>query len=270
MPFATLPDGVRLYYETQGAGEPLLLVMGRASDHHGWGPVPADFAGRWKVIVYDHRGTGLSDKPERPPYTVHGFAQDAAALLDHLGIERAHVYGISMGGMVAQWLAIEHAARVGALVLGCTSPGNAHGVPRSARVAADIDSGSMLRVLLKFYSPLWILTHTNELAAMRPAAEPMPAYAEAMHGRASAEHDSWDQLPAIAAPTLVVHGGRDEIAPVANARLLAERIPDAELYLVPRGRHMFYLEFRAEVDRVIGDFLQRHPLASAVREHPPA
>lgn len=148
MPFVTLLDGVRLYYETQGSGEPLLLVMGRASDHHGWGAVPGDFAARWQVIVYDHRGTGQSDKPQNPPYTTRGFAQDAAALLDHLEIGRAHVYGISMGGMVAQWLAIEHAARVGALVLGCSSAGVAHGVRRSARVEADIASGNMLRVFL--------------------------------------------------------------------------------------------------------------------------
>ena len=251
---------MRLYYETKGAGEPLLLVMGRASDHYGWGPVPDDFAARWQVIVYDHRGTGQSDKPESPAYTLPGFAQDAVGLLDHLGIERAHVYGISMGGMVAQWLAIEHAARVGALVLGCTSPGTAHGVRRSARVEADIASGNMLRVLTKFYNPLYMLTHLNDLAAMRPAAEPMPAYAEAMHGRASAAHDAWNQLPAITAPTLVIHGGRDEVAPTANAHLLAERIPGAEVHLVPRGRHMFYLEFRDEVDRVIADFLLRHPL----------
>jgi pimeloyl-ACP methyl ester carboxylesterase len=260
MPSATLPDGVRLYYETRGAGEPLLLVMGRASDHHGWGAVPGDFATRWQVIVYDHRGTGQSDKPESPPYTTRGFAQDAVGLLDQLGIERAHVYGISMGGMVAQWLAIEHGTRVGALVLGCTSPGLAHGVRRLARVEADIASGNMLRVLTKFYSPLYMLTHLNELAAMQPAAQPMPAYAEAMHGAASIGHEAWDQLPTITAPTLVIYGGRDEIAPAANAHRLAERIPGAELHIVPRGRHMFYLEFRTEVDRVIGDFLQRHSL----------
>ena len=141
MPFASAPDGARIYYETQGHGEPLLLVMGRGSDHYGWGPIASDFAARWQVIIYDQRGTGQSDKPHSPPYTLQGFARDALALLDDLGIRRAHVYGISMGGRIAQWLGIDAPARVGALVLGCTTPGDAHGVARSPAATAAMASG---------------------------------------------------------------------------------------------------------------------------------
>ena len=267
MPFASLPDGVKLYYETHGTGEPLLLIMGRASDHYGWGPLTADFARRWQVIVYDHRGTGQSDKPESPPYTVQGFANDAAALLDHLNLPRAQVFGISMGGRVAQWLAIEHAARVGALVLGCTTPGDAHGVKRTPKVEAAFNSTSMLRVMPLMFSPWWVFTHMNELAARRPAVEiPVPPYAQKLHADASTAHDAWDKLPLITAPTLVIHGDRDQVAPVGNARLLAERIPHAELHLVHGGRHIFYLQFREEVERVVSDFLQRHPLAPPANE----
>src|SRR5574337_759917 len=114
MPFAIAEDGTRLYYEINGAGEPLLLVAGRASDHHLWNLIRGDFARRYQVIVYDPRGTGQSDRPEQPPYSTRGFARDAVAILDHLGIPRAHVYGVSMGGVVGQWLGIDHGDRIGA------------------------------------------------------------------------------------------------------------------------------------------------------------
>jgi pimeloyl-ACP methyl ester carboxylesterase len=102
MPYATASDGVRLYYEELGAGEPLLLISGQASDHTSWGTVPNGFADQYHVIAFDHRGIGLSDKPTAPPYSTQGFADDAIALLDHLQITRAHAYGVSMGGRVCQ------------------------------------------------------------------------------------------------------------------------------------------------------------------------
>ncbi|MBT4365288.1 MAG: alpha/beta fold hydrolase, partial [Desulfobacteraceae bacterium] len=113
MPFAATKDNIHLYYETIGEGEPLLLVMGQGSDHRGWDGVRDDFASKFQVIVYDHRGTGQSDMPEHPPYSTQSFAQDAVAILDHLGIQRAHAYGISMGGRVCQWLGLDHPDRIG-------------------------------------------------------------------------------------------------------------------------------------------------------------
>jgi 3-oxoadipate enol-lactonase len=98
MPFLTVPDGTRLYYEEMGAGDPLLLISGNGRDHSDWNKVRDDFTDRYRVIVYDHRGTGKSDKPDAPPYSIQGFEQDAIALLDHLSIARAHIYGHSMGG----------------------------------------------------------------------------------------------------------------------------------------------------------------------------
>ena len=136
MPYATASDGVRLYYEEIGAGEPLLLINGQASDHTGWDLVRDDFAAHYRVIVFDHRGTGLSDKLAEPPYSTRGFARDTIAILDSLGIARAHAYGISMGGRICQWLGIDYPDRIGALVLGCTTPGNAHGVRRPPEVDA--------------------------------------------------------------------------------------------------------------------------------------
>src|SRR5262245_3599970 len=115
MPVASAPDGTRLYYEETGAGEPLLLIAGNPNDHHLWDSIREDFADRYRVLVYDHRGTGQSDRPEDPiAYTTRQFARDATAILDAAGIDRAHVYGVSMGGGAAQWVAIDHADRVGA------------------------------------------------------------------------------------------------------------------------------------------------------------
>jgi len=267
MPFATALDGVRLYYEARGSGEPLLLIMGQAGDHTGWDGVRDDFAASYRVIVYDHRGTGQSDKPEAPPYTTRGFADDAVAILDHLGIARAHAYGISMGGRIGQWLGIAHPDRLGALVLGCTTPGNAHGVRRPPEVDAAMTNPSatpeerFAALLHTLYSPAWLAAHPDFVAALRERlARPIPAYAQRLHYQASEGHDAWDLLPTITAPTLVIHGSDDQLNPTANAPLLAERIPGAELYIVQGGRHGYFEEFREEASRVVLGFLARHPL----------
>ena len=266
MPYATAPDGARLYYEESGVGEPLLLISGQSSDHTLWDDIRDDFVARYRVIVYDNRGTGESDKPEDPPYSTRGFARDAIAILDHLGIPRAHAYGISMGGRICQWLGIDHGSRIGALILGATTPGNAHGVPRShdmdaAMRAASPNLRGAWTMLTAMYSPGWSATHLGQLRRWASRKHPIPEYARRLHYLASEGHDAWDLLPTITAPTLVIHGGDDRVNPTANARLLAERIPGAELCIIPGGRHGYFVEYRAEASRAVLDFLRRHPLA---------
>ncbi len=266
MPFATCNDAT-LYYEEIGSGDPLLLVSGQGGDHHGWDGVREDFAGRYRVITFDHRGTGQSDKPREPAYSTRGFAADAIALLDHLELERAHCYGISMGGRICQWLGIDHGGRVGALVLGCTTPGNTHGVMRPAEVNAYManrpsDPEEAMRFLAaQMVSPQWLAAHPEYAERMRERARnPIPAFAQKLHYQASEGHDTWDLLPAIKAPVLVIHGTDDNINPTANAPLLAARIPGAELVLIDGGRHGYFIEFRDEASAAVLDFLGRHPL----------
>lgn len=265
MPYATAEDGTRLYYEEVGVGEPLLLINGQGGDHKGWDSVRDDFASRYHVIVFDHRGTGRSDKPTEPPYSTKGFARDAISILDHLSIPRAHAYGISMGGRICQWLGIDYADRIGALVLGCTTPGNAHGIPRPADVDAQManlssDPEAARNELLEMmYSPAWIAANP-EFIAQTLSQPPIPAYAQRLHYLASEGHDTWDLLPSITVPTLVIHGSEDRVNPTANAYLLAERIPHAELYIVEGGRHAYFVEFREEASRVVLEFLARNPL----------
>lgn len=266
MPHAPV-NGVSLYYELLGSGPPLLLIMGQGSDHHGWDAVRDDFAADHRVIVFDHRGTGESDKPRDPAYSIEGFAADAIGLLDHLGIERAHAYGISMGGRICQRLGIDHGDRLGALVLGCTTPGNAHGVKRPPEVDAemanrpeDVDA-RVAFIAEQMVSPAYLKAHPEYVATARARAEkPIPPFAQKMHYLASEGHDAWARLPEITAPTLVIHGTEDRINPTANAALLASRIPGAELYMVEGGRHGYFIEFREEASTVVLDFLARHPI----------
>lgn len=262
MPFAVAEDGARLAYEVVGAGPPLLLVAGQASDRSFWHPVLDDFAPHHQLILFDHRGTGESDKPDAAPYTTRGFARDAVRVLDAAGVARAHIYGISMGGRIGQWLAIDHAPRLAALVLGCTTPGNAHGVRRPAAVDPELASGDPARLLPFLVAPTWpgapaILRHLVDAAR----AHPVPPAARRLHFLASEAHDCWDLLPSITAPTLVVHGTADQINVAANAPLLADRIPGAELCLIDGARHAFLYDHRAiATPRVLG-FLRAHPIA---------
>ncbi|WP_214321272.1 alpha/beta fold hydrolase [Nonomuraea sediminis] len=256
MPHAITADAIELSYQVRGAGEPLLLLPGQANSHHWWDGVRDDFETRYRTITFDYRGTGGSDKPD-VPYSTRGFAEDALAVLDDLGVERAHVYGTSMGGRVAQWLAADHPDRVGALVLGCTSPGGRHGIERSQEIRkalAQPDRAAAERVLLELmYTPDWLATHPGPHNTVGDFA--MPSYARARHLAASAGHDGWDALPRIQARTLVIHGGDDVFNPVANAPLLAERIPDASLRLIPGARHAYFEEFRAVAGPAVLDFL---------------
>lgn len=258
MPYATTPGGVKLSYQVRGGGPPLVLLQGQANDHRWWDSVRADFDGTYQTITLDYRGTGDSDKPDEP-YATRGFATDVLTVLDEVGVERAHVYGTSMGGRVAQWLAADHPARVGRLVLGCSSPGGAHGIERSNEVRRSLaqpDRAAAERALLELmYTPAWLTTHPGP---HHTTGDPgMPAHARRRHLAASAGHDAWDALPAITAPTLVVHGTDDVFNPAANAPLLAGRIPGAELRLVEGARHAYFEEFRQVASPMVLEFLSR-------------
>jgi 3-oxoadipate enol-lactonase len=264
MPFAD-SNGCRIYYEVSGDGEPLLLVAGQASDHFGWDGVRESLAANYRVIVYDHRGTGKSDKPTEPPYTTRMMAADAISVLDDLGVGRAHAYGVSMGGRISQWLGIDHGDRVGALVLCSTTPGDAHGAARDAEITADLanfatDAAAQVRLMRAIYSSAWLAANRERLMAQ--AQHPLEPFAQALHFQCSQTHDAWDQLPKIRNPTLVVHGSADRVNPTENAHLLVSVIPGAELRLIPGGLHGCFTERAAECNRIVLNFLARHPITA--------
>jgi 3-oxoadipate enol-lactonase len=255
MPFAEAQDGARIAYDCLGHGDPILLISGQALNRSMWDGIRPALAKTFQVITFAHRGTGLSDKPEAPPPSTRSFAGDAVAVLDAAGIARAHVYGFSMGGRVAQWLAIDHPDRVGALVLGATSAGGSHAVKRPPDVEAVLRSGRTQDLAATFFSPGYLAANPG---AFSP--RPIPLFAQRLHFRASEEHDSWEHLPSITAPTLIIHGGEDRLSPAGNAAVLAARIPGAQVETIAGARHGYMDEFRGPALDMVINFLGKHPL----------
>lgn len=259
MPHAKSTDGTRIAYQPRGnGGTPLVLLAGQANTHHWWDHIRDDFHPAHRTITLDYRGTGDSDKPDEP-HSTEGFAQDVIAVLDDLGIDRAHVYGTSMGGRVAQCLAAHHPHRVRALVLGCTSPGGRHGIERDDSIRRSLarpGPESRQALLALMYTPAWSATHPGPHHTLGDPA--MPPHSRRHHLIASNQHDGWDLLPRIQAPTLVLHGTDDHLNPTANAPLLAGRIPGARLELIPGARHAYFEEFRAVASPLVLDFLREH------------
>ncbi|MGW3204841.1 alpha/beta fold hydrolase [Streptomyces sp. NPDC001135] len=256
MSYAEAADGTRIAYQLRGTGSPLILLAGQANDHHWWDGVRDDFHAVRSTLTVDYRGTGDSDKPDEP-YSTRLLADDVRAVLDELGIERADVYGTSMGGRVAQWLALDQPHRVRSLVLGCTSPGGPHAVERDdtvRRALAAPDPAARRAALLDLmYTPAWRAAHPGPYRTLGDPA--MPAFARRRHLAASDGHDTWDVLPRLSCPTLVVHGTDDLLNPTANAALLARRIPGARLELLRGARHAYFEEFRSVAGPLVSDFI---------------
>jgi len=262
-----------MYYEEHGdpAAEPVLLIMGFTSNAAAWAPQIPALAERYHVIAFDNRGSGRTTQPDAP-YTVPQMAADAAALLDHLGIASAHVVGASMGGMIAQEFALRYPRRVRSLVLACTTPGGPHSAGHDALMAAT-DEGLALDTMESAMSPERVKEMLEQLFTPEYIANPGPGFGQmiastvqfpptiaGLKGQTLAirAHDTWDRLPRIVAPTLVIAGDADPLIDPENSRILAARIPGAELVLLPGQRHGFTAEKPEETNRAILDFLGRH------------
>lgn len=252
MPLARATDGTALCYSVEGSGPPLLLIAGQSNSSGWWRQVRPEFAKGFTTIVTDHRGTGASDKPDTP-YSTRLFASDCVAILDDAGIGKAHVYGTSMGGRIAQWIAATHGERVERLVLGCTSPGGPHAIERSAEVRKSLAQIDPMKARRALEDLMYTPAYRGPFNTLGDPA--MPPYARKRHLFASAEHDAWDVLPSVTAPTLVVHGTEDIFNPTANAPLIAERIPGAQLQLIEGARHGYFEEFRDVATPLVMDFL---------------
>jgi pimeloyl-ACP methyl ester carboxylesterase len=261
--FATTLDGrTHLHWEATGVGEPVLLIMGLGLGGGAWWRTVPVLARRLRVITFDHRGVGRS-RAFSYAYTTSAMADDAATVLDAAGVERAHVYGISLGGMVAQALALRHPERVRSLVLGATSPGG----PRAARPSAEVTAFYRRRPRMAPEEAAWESVPINygprcraehveriEEDIARRLANPFSERAYRAQLFAAAWHNSLAALSRIAVPTLVVHGALDRVIPVENAHLIAERIPGARLRILEDVGHLYTTE-EPEADRAIARFL---------------
>lgn len=255
MPVLTRPDGVGLYHELHGpeGAPPLILLEGMGGDIPGWRRNIPVLARELRVIAYDFRGNGNSDEP--PALVTMGtFVDDTLALLDELGIERAHLYGQSFGGMVAQEVVLTDPERVRTLILGCTHAGPRHAVPGSG---SKVPKGQPWRSM---YSPGFPDRYPEHVAEDLRIGAAQPKHPEG--GRRQWEamqgFDSFDRLPGIHVPTLVLHGTEDLAVSPENARLLAERIPGAELVLLEGAGHLYHSEQAEAADAAVLDFVRRH------------
>jgi 3-oxoadipate enol-lactonase len=253
-------NGIEIYFERQGSGSPLLFVNGSGATLAGSALVLKPFADRFDVVAHDQRGLGRTEVPPGP-YTMADYAADAAALLDHLGWDRARVVGISFGGMVAQELAVTHPERIERLALLCTSAGGAGGASYPLHELGDLpDAERAAREPLLLdtrFTPPWLADHPNDRALVdfMAAGRAAPRHPEQRRGEAEQlgarkHHDVFDRLGRIACPTLVAAGRYDGIAPLANSEAIAAGIAGAELR-VYEGGHAFLAQDRAAFPEVV-------------------
>jgi 3-oxoadipate enol-lactonase len=253
MPQASV-NGIRLNYEVHGSGEPLLLIQGWGTDLRAWiFQVPA-FRKHFQVVTFDNRGVGKSEKPAGP-YSMKMMAADAVALMDHLHIPAAHVLGLSMGGMIAQEVALNYPDRVMKLVLGCTfscqKDGSGETEEYTKATGKDSRATKLALASLANNSPvgrlfvaLWMTLNS------RSWAEGFESQGAAIRG-----HDTSERLHTIASPTLVICGTRDRVIRPSSSEFLASRIPNARLVMIENGSHSMSAENRREFNRAVLDFL---------------
>jgi 3-oxoadipate enol-lactonase len=254
---------VKLHWEdTGGSGPPVLLIMGLGMNATGWWrtiPALAEF----RVLSFDNRGVGRSERVPGP-YTVAEMAGDAVSVLDAAGIEAAHVYGISLGGMIAQEVALRHPSRVRSLVLGATTRGGQAHVAASEDVVAFV----RLRAQMTAEHAVWASVPINYASRTRTEggdriAEDIaqrlrfPVEAEYYTAQLAAANGHDARVDDIRAPTLVVHGEEDVLIPPANGERLAADIPGAELFMWPGAAHLYFTD-EPEVDRHVAAWLSRH------------
>lgn len=270
MPHAILPDGARLAYEVHPAapgatGPGVLLIAGQALAGCSWAPLIDAFRAAGPVITFDHRGIGTSDDVFPRRWSTRDCAADALGVLDAARAEdavggrvvgdRVDVYGFSMGGRAAQWLAADHPDRVRRLILGATTVGDRHGVERPSEVLRILVRSDRRALLELFFPPDWLDAHPEIAEAI--IARPRSLPAQRAHFAASTDHDGFDALPRIQAPTLVLHGADDHMCVAENAEILRAGIDGARLRVYPGVRHGYHLqEAQATVDAL--DFLTQN------------
>ena len=257
MPY-TDNDGVRIYWEEDGSGPPLLLIMGLGYSLDMWYRLRPKLAPRYRVIAFDNRGVGRSDVPE-PPYTIPDMARDAATVLDAAGVERSHVIGASMGGVIAQELTLSHPDRVVSLVLGCTACGGPDAVAAAPEVLELLAARSgmtpeegvraMVPYIYDASTAPELIEQDIEMRMRRyPTAK---GYLGQLH--AVVGYETYDRLSQIDVPTLILHGTSDQLVPPGNAHDLARRIPHARLVMLEGASHLFFTEKEQEAaDEILG------------------
>lgn len=258
-------NGIDIYYEIHGRGEPLVLIMGLRRNAEWWYRQLPALSEHFQVLVFDNRGAGRSDQPQED-YSMALFADDTAALMKALGLSSAHVLGISMGGYIAQELALNYPQRVRRLVLGCTGPGGRLAVhmtsERMAKFTANegLTPAEILRKDLDIlFSEDFIRNETKKIEEFAEISlryyQPPESFLRQLD--ACRRHDTLDRLHRVTQPTLILTGDDDPLVPPGNSLLLKERIPKARLERFPGGRHCFFMEYADRFNQQVIDFLKK-------------
>ncbi len=248
-------DDIQIYYEVRGKGFPLVMIHGLAANLDWWGNelgLVEELSKRFMTVMFDNRGAGRTDVSDRR-YTIRLFADDTAGLLDALGISKAHVLGLSMGGRIAQELALDYPQKVEKLVLCSTSCGGKESVPPSGEVMrmlmADKNAAARAAVTEDFVkkNPAWVA-----LGMQRTRKAPISDDAYRRQMNASRESATYDRLSQINAPTLILAGRKDILMPPENASILARAIPNAKLVFLENSGHILVEDMDEVVSSVIG------------------
>jgi 3-oxoadipate enol-lactonase len=265
MPFARATDGTRLHYEVTGRrhGPPVLMIQGLGADKTGWNMQRLAFGPRYRVIAHDNRGAGRSDQPFGT-YTLEQMAQDAITVLDAAGVDKAHVMGASMGGVIAQLVALNHPERVRSLTLACTACRN-HEWRRElvtgwASTASERGMSAMTREAARWViGPRSLRRLWPALGWLGPIRSPRASHGFVAQVRAILDADDTiaRDLTQITVPALVVVGNQDVLTTRGDAEELAESIPTAELVVISGAAHGLMVEHASTYNRVVLDFLRR-------------
>lgn len=263
MPFVDVGDA-RIHYQVSGpeAGEPIVLVMGLGMDMSGWDAMLAYLAG-YRILRVDNRGAGKSDAPD-VPYSIRGMARDTVLVMDAVGMPSAHVYGASLGSMIAQEIALSHRDRVRTLILGCPSPGvismpGSLGILRLMRSREHYTQQEMFRRAAPFLFHRALEDPQALEAALRQrTATPVSPVGYRRQLRAVLRWSSLTRLPSLRVPTLVIHGDKDRLIPTINGRLIARLIRGARLHIIKGAGHVYSVDSPGEAAREAVAFLESH------------
>lgn len=264
-------------YRISGSGPPLLKIVGFSATMDVEEPAFIDALARaHQVVSLDNRGMGRTNAGSRP-FTIEQFAQDAVGLMDALGLSRAHVMGTSMGGFIAQELALRHPGRVDCLVLMSTSCGGLPSIPIEEEIfdamcdVSGTEDERLERMAGLLFECKWLEDRMDEAKAkLAPTGEPPPADSLAAQRAAMEKWEgSCERLPLIDSPALAITGTDDLVIPPENSRILASLIPDCRLVEVEGGGHGLTYQFPEECASLVLDFLSGDETVSGVSPPPP-
>lgn len=265
MPFAEAADGTRLHYSVSGRhdGEPVLMIQGLGADSRGWLRQRLAFAARHRVIVFDNRGVGRSDRPPGP-YDLEVMAADALAVLDAAGFADAHIMGASMGGVISQIIAVRHPERVRSLILACTAcrqlPWRRELLAEWAEVAEREGMGGFTTYAVRWViGPRSLRRFWPALGLVGTLAQNLTAdsFLAQVQAILATDDDVRFELRGVRAPTLVLVGSQDILTPLGDSEEIADLIPGAELAVIGGGAHGFMFEHASAFNRTVLDFLRR-------------